>query len=125
LLTVLQTSNNISGISSTIDNHLARLITLSNHTTSLSKYISTSILMMIPQILGMRYYINGSWQECLSELSEAVRFESMLVSDGNSPTLIFARSSELLAMHLLLIYEKYQEQLVSTYVSKIYMFICQ
>ena len=69
--------------------------------------------MMIPQILGIRYYVNRSWQECLNELNTATQLESMLVADGNSPTLIFARSSELLAMHLLIIHEKYQEQLVS------------
>ena len=32
--------------------------------------------MMIPQILGMRYYVNGSWQECLSELNTATQLES-------------------------------------------------
>ncbi len=69
--------------------------------------------MMLPQILAMRYYITGSWQECLNELNAATQLESMLVADGNSPTLIFARSSELLAMHLLMIHEKYQEELVS------------
>lgn len=69
--------------------------------------------MMIPQILGMRYYVNGSWQECLNELNTATQLESTLTSNSNSPTLIFARSSELLAMHLLIMYEKYQEQLVS------------
>ncbi|CAF0907888.1 unnamed protein product [Adineta steineri] len=114
LLTNYQTSNNKSGISSTIDNHLARFLILSNRTTPLSKYIANNILMMIPQVLGMRYYINGSWQESLNELNTATQLESAVVSSGNSPTLIFARSSELLAMHLLLIYEKYQEQLNST-----------
>ncbi len=113
MLTTLNTSNDTSGIISTIDNHLARLVILSNRTNSLSKYISNSILMMIQQILGMRYYVNGSWQECLNELSIATKLESTLISGGNSPTLIFARSSELLAMHLLIIYEKYQERLVS------------
>jgi hypothetical protein len=106
-------SNNTFGNLSTIDDHLARFIILSNRAASLSKYISNSILMMIPQILGMRYYVNGSWQECLNELSAANKLELTLITGGNSPTLIFARSSELLAMHLLIIYEKHQEHLVS------------
>jgi len=68
--------------------------------------------MMVPQIRAIRYYVNGSWQECLNEFEKAMEFESKLIVGGNSPTLIFARSSELLAMHLLFIYEKYQERLV-------------
>jgi hypothetical protein len=115
LLTTFHTSNETSGISSTIDTHLARLAILANRTSSLSKYISNSILMMIPQIRGMRYYVNGSWQECLNELNTATQLETTLTSGGNSPTLIFARSSELLAIHLLIIYEKYQERLVSIF----------
>jgi hypothetical protein len=114
LLTNFHINNNTSSILSTVDDHLARLVILSNRTNSFSKYIVNSILMMIPQILGMRYYITGSWQECLNELNAATQLESTLIADGNSPTLIFARSSELLAMHLLIIHEKYQEQLVST-----------
>lgn len=113
LLTQFHTNNNSSNILSTVDNHLARLIVLSNRTTSLSKYISNSILMMVPQLLSMKYYVNGSWQECLNELNTATQLESTLTSSGNSPTLIFARSSELLAMHLLIIYEKFQERFVS------------
>ena len=72
--------------------------------------------MMLPQILGMRYYVTGSWQNCLNELTAAIQVESMLIAGGNSPTLIYARSSELLAMHLLIIYDKYREQSVSIFV---------
>jgi hypothetical protein len=68
---------------------------------------------MISQIRGIRYYVNQSWQECLNELNNATQREATLVADTNSPTLIFARSSESLAMHLLLIYTKFQAQTVS------------
>ncbi|CAF1073198.1 unnamed protein product [Rotaria sordida] len=120
LLTTFYMNKNISGISSTVDNHLARFVILSNRTNSLSKYISNSILMMIPQIRGIRHYVNGLWQECLNELDAAVQIESALIPECHSPTLIFARSSELLAMHLLIIYEQYQKQLVKTNTS-VYM----
>jgi len=68
---------------------------------------------MISQIRGIRYYINQSWQECLNELNNATQREATLVADSNTPTLIFARSSELLAMHLLLIHTKFHDQSVS------------
>jgi hypothetical protein len=68
---------------------------------------------MIPQIRGIRHYVNQSWQDCLNELSNATQREATLVADANSPTLIFARSSELLALHLLLIHSKFQAQSVS------------
>ena len=97
---------------SSIDEHLARFSILSNRSSKLSKYISKSIKMMIPQVLGMRHYINESWQNCLNELSNATELESTLITSGNSPTLVFARSNELLAVHLLLIYEKHQKGLV-------------
>lgn len=113
LVTEFHTNNNTSNLLSIVDNHLSRLVILSNRTLPLSKYISNNILMMIPQILGMRYYINGSWQECLTELYTATQLELTMISSGNSPTLIFARSSELLAMHLLIIYEKFQERSVN------------
>jgi hypothetical protein len=70
---------------------------------------------MIPQILGMRHYVNESWQECLNELNTATQLEATLIAGGNSPTLIFARSSELLGMHLLIIYEKHQARLVDRF----------
>lgn len=108
----ISTDNSTSNIFTIIDDHLARLLILSNRTYSINKYISNSIEMMIPQIRAMRYYVNGSWQECLNELEKTIEIESKLIVGGNSPTLIFARSSELLAIHLLLIYEKYQERLV-------------
>ncbi|CAF3193574.1 unnamed protein product [Rotaria sp. Silwood2] len=114
LLTTFYLNKNTSDILSIIDNHLVRFVILSNRTNSLSKYISNSILMMIPQILGIRHYIHGLWQECLNELNTATQIESMLIPESNSPTLIFARSSELFAMHLLIIYEQYQKQLVET-----------
>jgi hypothetical protein len=109
LLTILQTDKNSSSILSTIDGHLARLVVLSNRTANMSTYISNSILMMIPQVFGMRHYVNESWQECLNELHTAVQVETILATDDNGPTLIYARSSEVLAMHLLLIHEQLQE----------------
>ena len=69
--------------------------------------------MMVPQVLGMRAYVHGLWQESLNELYAASQLESMAVSDGNSPTLIFARSSELLATHILLMYEEHRNETVS------------
>jgi hypothetical protein len=115
LLTAFHMGNETSSTLSKIDNHLARLLILSNRTSILSKYISNSILMMIPQILGMRHYVNESWQECLNELNTATQLEATLIAGGNSPTLIFARSSELLGMHLLIIYEKHQARLVDRF----------
>ena len=115
LLTDFHIGNDTSNSLSTIDNHLARLVILSNRTSTLNKYISNSILMMIPQILGMRHYVNESWQECINELNAATQFETTLIPGAYNPTLIFARSSELLAMHLLIIYEKYQARLVDQF----------
>ena len=68
---------------------------------------------MIPQLHGIRHYVNGSWQEALNEFYTAVQLESKLVADGNSPTLVFARSTELLATHLLLMHSKLRERSVS------------
>ncbi|CAF1623504.1 unnamed protein product [Rotaria magnacalcarata] len=110
LLVNLYMNRNTSSISSSIDNHLSRLVILSNRTNAMSKYISNSILIMIPQILGIRHYINGVWQESLNELNTANQIESTLIADINSPALMFARSSELLAMHLLIIYEQHRNQ---------------
>jgi len=107
-----------------VNNHLDRLAILSDRAMSLNQYISTSISMMISQIHGIRYFVNQSRQECLNELNNATQREATLVPDANTPTLIFARSSELLAMHLLLIHKKSQEQSVSfrfcfnTYIDK-------
>jgi len=100
------------------------LAILSDRAMPLNQYISTSISMMISQIHGIRYFVNQSRQECLNELNNATQREATLVPDANTPTLIFARSSELLAMHLLLIHKKSQEQSVSfrfcfnTYIDK-------
>ena len=88
-----------------IDNHLFRLETLSNQTASLSRYVSISISLMISHIRAIRYYAHGSFEACLSELNWAVEREMLLVADNNSPYLIFIRSSELLALHLLLIHK--------------------
>jgi hypothetical protein len=107
-----------------VNNHLDHLAILSDRAMPLNQYISTSISMMISQISGIRYYVNQSWQECLNELNNATQRETTLVPDSNTPPLIFARSSELLAMHLLLIHKKSQEQSVSnrfcfnTYIDK-------
>lgn len=60
---------------------------------------------MISQIRAIRYYANGSLEACLSELNWAAEREMLLVVDNNSPYLIFIRSSELLALHLLLIHK--------------------
>lgn len=114
LLNKFYMNKNASNILLTVDKHLARLVILSNQTNSMSKYISNSILMMIPQILGIRHYINGLWEECLNELNTANKIELTLNPDINSPILVFARSSELLAAHLLLIYEHHQNQSVSS-----------
>ena len=103
LLTVDNTSYNAPVVKSTIDDHLARFELLSNRTASLNKYVSTSISMMIAQVRGIIYYQSNSFQECLNVLNDATQREFNLVSDYNSPALIFARSSELLAVHLLLI----------------------
>lgn len=97
----------------TIDGHLARFVTLSNRTARMSKYIAKHIMMMIPQIVGMRYYINGLWQESLNEFYAASHIESKLLSNGRSHTLVFARSIELLATHLIMIYKHYQKQPVN------------
>ena len=112
-LTILKNNKNASRILPTVDEHMARLPVLSNRSLPLSRYISESIDMMIPQLNGIRHYVNGSWQEALNELYTAVRLETKLVADGNSPTLVFARSTELLAMHLLLMHTKLRERAVS------------
>jgi hypothetical protein len=109
---MVENDRNTSNVGSILDHHLARLSVLSTQIRNLDKYIANSILMMIPQILAMRYYSNGSWQNSLSEFETALRLESMLSRFVNKPTLVFARSSELLAMHLMLIYEDAQDQWV-------------
>lgn len=108
ILTAFHTGNSTASSLSVIDNHLARFVILSNRSSTLSKYIAKSILMMIPQVLAMRHYFNEFWQDCLNELNTATQLEESLISSGSSPTLVFARSAELLAMHLLLMYEKHQ-----------------
>ncbi|CAF4723878.1 unnamed protein product, partial [Rotaria sp. Silwood2] len=67
--------------------------------------------MMISQIQGIIYFNNNSFQDCLNRLNEATQREFNLVIDNNSPILIFARSSELVARHLLLINRIYQNPL--------------
>lgn len=69
--------------------------------------------MMIDQVHGIIYYKNDSYQECLTALNNATQQEFDLLSDINSPDLLFARSSELLAMHLLLIHRKYIQSSVN------------
>ncbi len=89
---------------------------LSSEANSINQYVSISISMMISQIRGIRYYVNQSWQECLNELDNATQREATLAAGANTPTLIFIRSPELLAMHLLLIYTKLKgRSLLSTY----------
>ncbi|CAF3694868.1 unnamed protein product [Rotaria sp. Silwood1] len=110
LLNTNNTDFNQSIIESIIDQHIARFSILSSRTASLNPYISTSISMMISQIQGIIYYKNDSYQDCLNILNEVTQRELNLVIDNNSPILIYARSSELLAMHLLLIHRKYQNQ---------------
>jgi hypothetical protein len=92
--------------SHTLDDHLTRFETLANRTAPLNHYISTSIALMILQVRGIIYFKNKTWQECLTVLDDATQRESRLVPDVNSPILVFARSSELLAMHLLLIHRE-------------------
>jgi hypothetical protein len=116
----LVTADNMSNNTSIVDDHLNQLAILSNRASSINPYVSISISMMISQIGGIRYYVNQSWQECLNELDNATQLEGMLVAGANTPTLIFARSSELLAMHLLLIYTKFQEQSVRFLLFSIY-----
>ncbi|CAF3861055.1 unnamed protein product [Rotaria sp. Silwood1] len=110
LLNTNNTDYNQSIIEPIIDEHFAHFSLLSNQTASLNPYISTSISMMISQIQGIIYFKNNSYQECLNILNEATQRELNLVIDNNSPILIYARSSELLAMHLLLIHRIYQNQ---------------
>ncbi|CAF4681163.1 unnamed protein product [Rotaria sp. Silwood1] len=110
LLNTNNTDFNQTIIESIIDQHIARFSILSSRTASLNPYISTSISMMISQIQGIIYYKNDSYQDCLNILNEVTQRELNLVIDNNSPILIYARSSELLAMHLLLIHRKYQNQ---------------
>ncbi|CAF1127208.1 unnamed protein product [Rotaria sordida] len=109
LLINVNNSNNIF----IIDEHLTRLNNLSNRTVSLNPYVSISISIMISQIRGIRYYINQSWQECLNELNNAVKRELTLIPGTNSPSLIFINSSELLAVHLLLIHRQFEQGLIN------------
>ncbi|CAF3326923.1 unnamed protein product [Rotaria socialis] len=95
-----------------VDQYLARLGVLSNKTASLNQYISDSISIMISHIRAIRYYKNESWQECLNELSDADQRDAKLVPNTNTPSLLFAYSSELLAVHLLLLHEKFQNGLI-------------
>lgn len=98
---------NESFILSIVDAHVARFNVLSNRTASLNKYISGQIAIMTPQILGIVYFKNESYQDCLNIFNDATQFESSLVIDNNSPILIFSWAAELLAMHLLLIHRLY------------------
>lgn len=91
---------------SRINDYLNRLSQLSNMSRPLNQYVSGSIGLMLYHIRGIQAYVNGLWQECLTQLSEAVEREKQVIPDANSPTLGFARSAELLALHLLLIYDK-------------------
>ena len=102
----------MSNSTSTVSDHLNNLATLSNQVSAMNTYVSTSILMMISQIRGIQSYVNQSWQDCLNQLNNATQLEMTLVFTGNVPSLAFTRSSELLAMHLLLIHSKFQEQSV-------------
>jgi hypothetical protein len=113
LLTASNASYNDPTVKPIVDEHLARFTVLSNQTAPLNEYISTSISMMISQVRGIIYFKNNSIQECLNVLNDAAQRENDLVIDNNSPTLIFARSSELLAMHLLLIQRNYLDQSVN------------
>lgn len=95
-----------------VSDHLKNLEILKPQVESLNKFVSSSISMLISQIYGIQYYMNQSWQGCLDKLNDAVRIEMNLVSDSNTPSLMFIRASELLAMHLRLIYQKLQNQMV-------------
>ncbi|CAF4433106.1 unnamed protein product [Rotaria sp. Silwood2] len=112
-LRLLITSNNSNSSTFEVAEHLTRLSNLSDRAASSNPYISTSISIMISQIRGIRYYMNQSWQECLNELNNSVNRESTLIPGTNSPTLIFIRSSELLAVHLLLIHKRFQLGLIN------------
>ncbi|UJR31504.1 hypothetical protein I4U23_018993 [Adineta vaga] len=114
LLTNINTTYTDSSIKPMIDEHLARFAVLANQTAPLNTYISVSISLMINQVQGIISYKNNLFQECLNTLREAAKRESELVTDNNSPTLIYARSSELLAMHLLLLHRKYIESTITT-----------
>ena len=86
---------------------------LANRTAPLSQYVSNNILSMINQARGVRAYLNESWQECLNELDTAVQRDLQYPPDSGSPTVPISRSSEMLAMHLLLMHEKFQQQSVN------------
>ena len=105
-LRVLSAGNLTTNQTSSINDHLTRLDQLSNMSSSLNQYVSGSIGIMLYQIRGVQAFVNGSWQECLNQLNAAVEREKQVIADANSPTLGFARSATLLAIHLLLIYEK-------------------
>lgn len=115
LLTSVNTSYSDPTIKAAIDEHLTRFAVLANQTAPLNNYISTSISLMVYQVQGIIFYKNNSFEECLNVLRQAALAESQLVMDNNSPTLIYARSSELLAMHLLLIHRKYINSTVTSY----------
>jgi hypothetical protein len=105
-------ANDTNNNTSIVDDHLNQMAILGNRVSTLNEYVSISISMMISQIHGIRYYVNQSWQECLNQLDNATKQEATLIPNANSPTLIYARSSELLGMHLLLMYTKFQQQSV-------------
>ena len=101
-----------SNTAAIVDEHLSNLGILYDQVKPLNKYVSSSISMMILQIRGIQNYVNQSWQSCLDRLNDAVQIEMTLVPDSNTPNLLFTRSSEVLAMHLLLIYQNLQKQTV-------------
>ena len=98
-----------------VNDHLTRLAVLVNRTAPLNVYVSNNILTMINQVRAVRAYINESWQECLNELNTGVQRERQYPPDVSSPSLTFSRSSELLATHLLLMHERFQQQKVSPF----------
>lgn len=73
---------------------------------------------MISQVRGVRAYLNESWQECLNELNTAVQRELQYPPDSSSPTVPMVRSSEMLAMHLLFMHERFQQQSVNHFVRR-------
>lgn len=113
LLTAINGSYNDPLVKPRVDDHLTRFAILANRTAPLNHYISTNIALMSLQVRGIIYFKNKTWQECLTVLDEATQREARLIPDVNSPILIFARSSELLAMHLLLIHREFAEDTVS------------
>jgi hypothetical protein len=108
----LVTANDTNNNTSIVDDHLNQMAILGNRASSINEYVSISISLMISQIHGIRYFVNQSWQECLNQLDNATQREATLGASGNTPTLLLIRSSELFAMHLLLMYTKFQQQSV-------------